>query len=91
MRQSEKESATEREREREKERERERARERNDNVLRVPCKQHFEDIWCCSLDCGRLTYLVVELRELHLHLVPLEVVILSLLTYWWDQVKLTRH
>ena len=37
------------------------------------------------------TYLVVELWELHLHLVPLEVVVLGLLAHGGDEVELPRH
>lgn len=37
------------------------------------------------------TYLVKELRQLHLHLLPLEHVVLSLLADRWDQVELPCH
>lgn len=37
------------------------------------------------------TNLVVELWQLHLHLLPLKEVILGLLTYWRDQIKLSGH
>lgn len=37
---------------------------------------------------GTLTDLVVELRKLHLHFIPLEVVILCLLTHGRYQVEL---
>lgn len=37
------------------------------------------------------TYLVEELRELHLHLFPLEHVVLSLLADRWNQVELPGH
>ena len=37
------------------------------------------------------TYLVVELWELHLHLVPLKVVVLGLLAHRGDEVELPRH
>ena len=38
-----------------------------------------------------LTYLVIELRQLDLHLLPLEHVVLGLLTDGRDQVELPRH
>lgn len=41
--------------------------------------------------CGCPTDLVVELRKLHLDFIPLEIVILRLLTHWWDQVELACH
>lgn len=37
------------------------------------------------------TYLVVELRQLHLHFISLKVMVLGLLTHGWDQVELARH
>lgn len=37
------------------------------------------------------TYLVEELRELHLHLFPLEHVVLGLLADWRNQVELPGH
>lgn len=40
---------------------------------------------------GSLTDLVVEFRKLHLNFIPLEVVILCLLTHRWDQVELACH
>lgn len=40
---------------------------------------------------GGLTDLVVEFRKLHLHLVPLEIMILGLLAHRRDQVELTSH
>lgn len=38
-----------------------------------------------------LTDLVVELRKLHLHFVPLEVVVLCLLAHRRDEVELAGH
>lgn len=38
-----------------------------------------------------LTDLVVELWKLHLHFVPLEVVVLCLLAHRWDEVELAGH
>lgn len=40
---------------------------------------------------GAGTYLVEELRQLHLHLLPLEHVVLGLLADRWDQVELPCH
>lgn len=37
------------------------------------------------------TYLVEELWQLHLHLLPLEHVVLGLLADGWDQVELPGH
>ena len=39
----------------------------------------------------RLTNLVIEFRQLNFHFVPLEEVILCLLTHWWNQIKLPGH
>ena len=41
--------------------------------------------------CGCLTDLVVELGKLHLDFIPLEIVVLGLLTHRWYQVELACH
>ena len=46
---------------------------------------------CLRMEEEWRTYLVVELWELHLHLVPLEVVVLGLLAHRGDEVELPRH
>lgn len=47
-------------------------------------ERRYIELW----NCGCLTYLVVELRKLHLNFIPLEIVILCLLTHRWYQVEL---
>lgn len=47
--------------------------------------------WTKLWERGCLTNLVVEFRKLHLNFIPLEVVILCLLTHRRDQVELTCH
>lgn len=38
-----------------------------------------------------LTYLVIKLWQLSFHFVPLEEMILSLLTHWWNEIELPGH
>lgn len=38
-----------------------------------------------------LTYLVIKLWQLSFHFVPLEEMILGLLTHWWNEVELPGH
>lgn len=53
----------------------------------VPCRA----LWGLGWDPHHRTYLVEELGELHLHLLPLEHVVLSLLADRRDQVELPGH
>lgn len=51
----------------------------------------FTEIEWVNDDWLTPTYLMVELRQLHLDLLPLEEMILCLLTHWRNQVKLPRY